>query len=476
MKGFVFIGIFLAAFGVQAAEKPADYAYGLKIEASGSEALYDVTLPPSVYQGLTRRDLGDVRVFNGAGEVVPHAWRPRRTQTAEAGASMPLTLFPLKAAADANIDGLAINVTRGANGAVSVNVNSGSAQSASTTVAYLIDMSTQVRMLRSIEIDWKAMDGFSGKLRIDASDDLASWRTLVSGAPLLNLQVGGQRLQQKRVELPQQKTKYLRLSWIRSETKAAAPEITAASGELAEKYIEAAREWNKYAAMKEAKAGEKEGEYLFDLKGYFPIDRLRLALPQANTVAQIEVLVRDKAEQPWRSAARSVAYRLNQAGAEVVSPDLHVSVASERWLMIRVDQRGGGLGSGMPALNAGWVPHQLVFAARGAPPFTLAYGNRGAQGGALPIESLIPGYRDDAGANVPSAKTGQQQVVNVRSAQSQPQKKLGGDARLEEQTDWKRWSLWGVLGIGVLVLGAMAWRLVKQLSATSTRRDDAYKS
>ncbi len=160
----------------------------------------------------------------------------------------------------------------------------------------------------------------------------------------------------------------------------------------------------------------------------------------------------------------------------MVSPDLQVSVVSERWLMIRVDQRGGGLGSGMPALNAGWVPHQLVFAARGAPPFTLAYGNRGAQGGALPIESLIPGYRDDAGANVPSAKTGQQQVVNVRSAQSQPQKKLGGDARLEEQIDWKRWSLWGVLGIGVLVLGAMAWRLVKQLSATSTRRDDAYKS
>ncbi len=141
---------------------------------------------------------------------------------------------------------------------------------------------------------------------------LASWRKLVSGAPLLNLQVGGQRLQQKRVELPQQKAKYLRLSWIRSETKAAAPEITAASGELEEKYIEAAREWNKYAAMKEAKAGEKEGEYLFDLKGYFPLDRLRLALPQANTVAQIEVLVRDKAEQQWRSVARSVAYRLNR--------------------------------------------------------------------------------------------------------------------------------------------------------------------
>ena len=80
MQVFVFIMFFISAALVQAAEKPTDYAYGLKIEASGSEALYDVTLPPAVYQGVTRRDLGDVRVFNGADEVVPYAWRPRRTE------------------------------------------------------------------------------------------------------------------------------------------------------------------------------------------------------------------------------------------------------------------------------------------------------------------------------------------------------------------------------------------------------------
>jgi hypothetical protein len=63
---FVFIIFFVFSLSGRTAEKPADYAYGLKIEASGSEALYDVTLPPSVYRGVTRRDLGDVRVFNGA--------------------------------------------------------------------------------------------------------------------------------------------------------------------------------------------------------------------------------------------------------------------------------------------------------------------------------------------------------------------------------------------------------------------------
>ncbi len=463
MKVFVFIGFFLTAMFAYGAEKPADYAYGLKIDASGSEALYDVALPPAVYQGVTRRDLGDMRVFNGAGEVVPTAWRPRRTEKAEAGARVPLTLFPLKAVAGANVDGLAINVTRNAAGAVSVNVKSEGAQAASLqTIAYLIDMSAQDRALRTIELDWKSVEGFSGRLRVDASDDLANWRTVVAGAPLLNLEVGGQRLQQKRVELPQQKAKYLRLVWVREVATSGAknifPELTAASGELAEKFVEATREWSKFGANK----GEKEGEYLFDLKGQFPVDRLRLELPQANTIAQMEVLARDKAEQPWRAVARGVAYRLNQQGHEVLSPDIQVSAFSERWMMIRVDQRGGGLGSGMPLLNAGWVPHQLVFAARGAPPFTLAYGNRAAQAGALPIESLIPGYREDAGASVRTAKTGVQQVVNVQATSAQPQKELGGEARLQAQIDWKRWSLWGVLGLGVLVLGAMAWRLMKQ--------------
>ena len=195
------------------------------------------------------------------------------------------------------------------------------------------------------------------------------------------------------------------------------------------------------------------------------MDRLRVALPEANTIVQIEVLTRDRAEQPWRSVARGVAYRLNRSGSEMLSPDIAISAPAERWWMIRIDQRGGGLGSGLPTLNAGWVPHQLVFAARGAAPFTLAYGNRGAVPGALPIASLIPGYRDDAVGTVRVAKTDATPTVNVQAASMQAQKELGGAVRLEEQTDWKRWSLWAVLGLGVVVLGGMAWRLMKQLGA-----------
>lgn len=471
MQVFVFIWFFAASWCVAAAEKPGEFAYGISIDASGSEALYEVTLPPAVYQGVTRRDLADVRVFNGAGEVVPHAWRPRRTEKAEAGATLPLTLFPLKAGAGTNMDALSIRVKRSAGGAVSVDVNSGGAAlaAAQQTVAYLIDTSTLERSLRAIDLEWKAGDGFAGKLRVDASDDLSNWQSLVSAAPLMNLEVGGQRLQQKRVELPPRKAKYLRLSWTHDAAKTAHPDITAAAGELADKFVEAPREWLPVKAQRDVKSSAKEGEYLFDLKGVYPIDRLRLALPEANTIVQLEVQARGHTDQPWRSITRGVAYRLNQADGEVVSPDIAVSATPERWWMVRVDQRGGGMGSSLPTLNAGWVPHQLVFAARGKPPFTLAYGNNGAKPGALAIESLIPGYRDDGGTSVRTVKATGQVTVNVQAAAAQGQKELGGAVRLERQIDWKRWTLWGALGLGVLVLGVMAWRLMKQLGATGGR-------
>jgi hypothetical protein len=453
-----------------AADKPADYAYGIALEATGSEAFYDVTLPPAVYRGVTRADLSDVRMFNGAGEIVPHAWRPRRTTTADALPPVTLTLFPLMAPVGVNVDNMSIKLRRSASGAVRVDVQSSGVgvAVATTTVGYLVDISSQERTLRAIEFDWsQPPDGFAGKLRIDASNDLSSWRSLVSSAPLVRLEVAGQRLQQKRVELPRYKAKYLRIAWVSGSGARAMPELTAASAELAEKFVEAQREWQKFSATK----GEKPGEYTFDTHGHFPVDRVRIDPPEVNTIVQVELLARDHTEQPWRSVTRGVAYRLRQSGGEVVSPELAVTSRARYWLL-RVDQRGGGLGNGMPELNVGWVPHQLVFAARGVSPFQMAYGNRDAKPAAYAIETLLPGYRDNEGGNVRVAKTGTQ-IVNVSTTGAQSQTELGGEARLANVIDWKRWSLWGALLLGVLVLGAMAWRLIKQLgSAPVPRKDD----
>ena len=457
----------LLAAAAQAAERPRDFAYGWALDADGSAALYEVTLPAAAYRGASRADLADVRVFNGAGEVVPYAWRPRRITGSETSPAVALTLFPLKAAAGTAVEGLTVRVRQRADGATSVDVVIGGKPdpAARQVVGYVVDLTALDRPLRTLELDWAPVpDGFAGRLRVEASDDLALWRTLVAAAPLVSLEAGGQRLEQKRVELPlpARKAKYLRLSWVAPEAGRALPLLTAVRGEPAGRDVPLAREW----VMQDAARGDKPGEYVFDLGGRFPADRARFELPQPNTVVQVELLARDKTDQPWRPVARGVAYRLRQAGAEITSPDLSLVATTDRYWLLRVDARGGGLGEGLPRLHAGWVPQRLVFAARGAPPFQLAYGNREAQAAAYAIDTLIPGYKEEAAPAIRATATqvSPEQVINVRAVQGGAQQPLGGEARREAAIDWKRWSLWGALVFGVAILGAMAWRLSRQLN------------
>ena len=464
MRTFIATCLFAGAAMAGAAERPADFAYGIPLSADGKDALYEFALPAAVYRGVANAGLADVRVFNGAGDAVPYAWKPRKMTGVETAPPVTLALFPLKAEAGSTLDGLSIRVRRGGDGRTSVDVSSTGKRGGSEkrVVGYFVDLTNQERVLRALTVDWQPVpDGYAGKLRVEASDDLGTWRTLVSAAPLVSLEFAGQRLEQKRVELPGQKAKYLRLSWVGRDSGAAAPELLSVRAELMDRTLEAPREWAGFDSSR----GEKPGEYLFDLRGHHPVDRLRLQLPEINTVAQVEFLARDRVEQPWRSVARGVVYRLRRGDSEIASPELTVGHSTERYWLLRVDQRGGGIGAGSPKLEAGWVPHTLVFAARGAPPFQIAYGNRGAKPGGHAIDTLIPGYRDESATQFRVAKTGAQQTINVASAQALAQQELGGEARLKEAIDWKRWILWGALILGVLVLGGMAWRLVRQLES-----------
>jgi hypothetical protein len=145
-----------------------------------------------------------------------------------------------------------------------------------------------------------------------------------------------------------------------------------------------------------------------------------------------------------------------------------------------VDQRGGGLGAGLPRLQLGWVPQDLVFAARGAPPYTLAFGSSHAMPAAIGIAALVPGYRDadGAGASVPAGSDGR--VAGSDSAPPiQPVRvELGAPLRPvappQEQGSATGLgavtvALWAALAAGVGLLGWMAWRLQRQMKAPQVK-------
>jgi hypothetical protein len=132
-----------------------------------------------------------------------------------------------------------------------------------------------------------------------------------------------------------------------------------------------------------------------------------------------------------------------------------------RYWLLRIDPGGGGLGSGMPVIRFGWLPEKILFAARGAGPFLLAYGSARAgaclQGG----DGLFRQFSDErqektmAGIAVPGSPS-----------------TLGGEAALRKPklpTDLKSAVLWAVLSLGVALLAWMAVRLHRRMRLDDDR-------
>jgi len=182
-------------------------------------------------------------------------------------------------------------------------------------------------------------------------------------------------------------------------------------------------------------------------------------------VASLDVLSRSKPADPWRRVTAATVYRLLRDGDELTSADIAVASAADRYWLVKIDQRGGGIGGGPLGLSAGWVPHRLVFASRGTGPFQLAYGSRDAKATAFPIATLVPDYKGEEELELRRAETGAASsgvaIGVVRAADPQ---QLGGEAARRERVDWKRWTLWASLVLSVVVLGWMALRLARQIS------------
>lgn len=432
-------------------EKPADYASGFTLTTPGDAPFYRVELPLAVH-GQARADLADVRVFNKNGEAVPYAlgaWSDGE-RAAVKPELRPLPFFPLPFREGAGADALDVTIEQTTAGKViALRSNAGKPASGKASPhAVLLDLSALKQPVQALQTEWPApSESYSAQLRVDASEDLKNWQP-VAEAALLDMSFGGQRLQQKRLLLPTARYRYLRLS-----ADQALPVFSRLLAEAlpASTPDTGTQRWHEVSGT----AGEKSGEYRFDLGAHLSVSRLRLKLPQNNTVAPVELLVREREQDSWRSVLSTVVWRLTQNGKNVESPALEIPPQGGRYWLLRVDPRAGGLGQGLPTLEVAWTPRQLVFLARGDKPFTLAYGNRSANTAQLPLASLMPGYKDGAEAVLPRADAATAVVLGGKNAPAAGQEDRPGP-------DWRRFILWGVLLAGVTLLAWMARGLLRQ--------------
>lgn len=118
-------------------------------------------------------------------------------------------------------------------------------------------------------------------------------------------------------------------------------------------------------------------------------------------------------------------------------------------------------------LEVGWQPRELIFTARGEPPFRLAFGS---------TRSGENNLRDDTVA----AGLAAWEKLQIRPlpAKAGASVESGGKKALRKSipaTTWRKLLLWGALLSGVLLLARMAWKLSREMGLDEAQKKEAGK-
>ena len=417
----IFILLLFLLFPASAlALTPVDFAGGYALEVDPGFPLQRLELPLEVYNSSVRTDLGDLRVFNAAGEEVPMHLRRM------APASVPpvsLPMFRLGVPVEGRDFDVRLQVRVSERGSV---------------VETLVRPPDEENRL--ILLDATAAKAGLGVLRfvlgegsvmlrvvVRGSDDLSTWHD-AGGGVLARMEHGSGRILQDRIALSGRAWKYYTVTGAQDLSA-----LESASGEPG-----AAQAERRFAPLAGTLVAPDTYECI--LPAGLPADLLDLGETD-NAVLGVEVLAPDG--DGWRQSSRGVLFRTTVDGQRLMGEGLPLRVNQGRFRIVL---------QGMSApLRIGWLPHELVFMVQGEGPFTLASGNPSVQ----PGPALLARMLDHGGSSTPMGRA----VLGAWRT-------LGGEERLKPPLAYTKVVLWAVLGLGVALLGAMAWHLARGLDGT----------
>ena len=456
---------------------PAEQKAAITIANGGP--YYRLDLPVTIYATAASSDLTDVRVRNGVGSLVPHAWLTgTETETQVDSTSVPFFAVPMPAHGKAQED-LTLVFKRTTDGTLVI-PKAIKTDPERVTRDWIVDAGRVQGRLLQLRLTLDAQSEGLFPLRIDASDDLRHWRTVASDAQIVVLRHGGERVEQLDVELRETRARFLRLRWL---DEALAPALTAVTIDSVQHHETAPPlQWSESI---QASCGENYCDYATPAR--MPLEFLRVHLAEPNTLARIAVsgfvpvgairnaphrhnplyVLRHKrhatsapAESGESMIAAGVVYRLEQGGGEVRSPEIALDGRVYQRLRLRTDGPIAQLGSPPPTVAIAAAPRSLIFLGQGGGPFTLHWGVHEPHGRAAPLSLIAPKYRPGQGDFAAPAH------VHIPALPPE-EKPMAVDVAKEPEpvpdTNRKVW-LWGALAAGLLVLAAMAWSLFKGMA------------
>jgi hypothetical protein len=421
------------------------FAYGLPLPVTGEQAFYELELPLAVYQRSLRDDLGDLRVFNAAGQIVPHALRRPTNQTlSQAVVSTDLPFFPLADQTSQPDEDLAIHVDRSATGTV-VDVRSGGLQSSTPAVeerSYLLDAGALKEKIEMLELLWPPeTPAFLADVVIETSIDLLKWRHLQTAA-VARLSYQDYRLDQNKIKFSSANSRYLRLSWSSGQ-----PSVQLAGVRVLEvQQYSIKRPAQRHLVLTAVPAAERR--YSIDLQGALPVSAVNISLPDKNGLAAVRLYSSPTFKGKLRERWRGLVYNLKTKDSSLSNPGINLPSWRQRYWQLKLDASEAALGA-PPQIEFTWQPDRLVFLAQGEGPYLLAYGNPNAETTSFPLADLLK-Y---SGSRVHPQPVQPGAVIALG----------GADRHSASSFPWKEYSLWGILGLGVLLIGGMSFSLFRKL-------------
>ena len=417
---------------------------------------YRVTLDESVYRQLLDPALADAVVLDRNGVAVPTDVFAPEEPLAKSAPRMALPWFALPATpAGSAAQGWELVSQADADGRLRrVEVRTSDAAAAALPRnALLVDLSRVHEALSALELQWQPLESLDLGYRVEASDDLEHWQVLATRGRMVDLQREDRRLLHRRIELygllPQyQKARYLRLTPDRNDQPVA---ITGVFAELAAAGTATVSEWIELTGRSvEIRGSSTNTAFEFDIDGRFPVRQANVVLP-GNHAVEWTLESRNSDDADWRHRAGPwVAFQVGSGGASAAdaqSParELGGIVRDRHWRL-----RASAPVTGEPLLRLGYRPEVAVFVAQGEAPYALAAGSTHARRAESPLPQLVAEMRRQRGEEWQPAPAylGTPQV-------------LAGDAAVSTVRDWKSWLLWGVLGLGALVVAGFAITLLR---------------
>jgi hypothetical protein len=448
----VFFGLKSSFVLAEGAPSLADFALQRSIIVQQDTPLQSFELPLDVYQTVVSPTLNDVRIFNSSGTVVPFEIKQIESTEQQAAITSSLPFFPIQGiSAGSSSESTEVKIVEDDHGKiVSVRFDDSKTPTLVSSNSYLVDMREFHQQLRTLQFHWQSTAQMVG-ITIEKSSDLKSWQRVTSGV-LANLNYLGHSVSQNSIDCLINSGQFLRI--IASENTPLSIQAIEATYYKTETIAPLPQS----ATIRANETLDQGKSFQYDTGGFLPMHSISVAFAEQNIITRLIISSKPSLDSPWKERLKASAYRIRVDGNDLVSGFQNFStVISDRyWRIDSYDQEAHI--SSPPVLTFRWQPQRVVFLAQGTPPFVIAYGSA--------LMRAIP-YKN---ASI-SSLTNTLQITSTDSIVGAPQQ-AGGEKSLiplaaKVSLPWKKWILWGILALTLIVVLIMAKRLFKELQEGS---------